>query len=81
MAIDFVTSNVPGPRFPVYTAGALVERLIPFGPLSGAGANLTLYSYNGNADIGLNVDRAAVPDGDVFTACIRDGLDEILALG
>jgi len=80
-AIDFVTSNVPGPDFPVYTAGAMVERSIPFGPLSGAGANVTLYSYNGLADIGINVDRAAVPDGDTFTGCLRDGLDEVLALG
>ena len=80
-AIDFVTSNVPGPAFPVYSAGALIERFIPLGPLSGAGANLTLYSYNGVADIGINVDRAAVPDGDVFTGCLRDSLDEIAALG
>lgn len=80
-AIDFVTSNVPGPSFPVYTAGALIERSIPFGPLSGAGANLTLYSYNGIADIGINIDRAAVPDGDAFTECLCDGLAEIIALG
>jgi WS/DGAT/MGAT family acyltransferase len=80
-AIDFVTSNVPGPPFPVYSAGALIERFIPLGPLSGAGANLTLYSYNGVADIGINVDRAAVPDGDVFTSCLRDALDEVAALG
>jgi hypothetical protein len=42
---------------------------------------VTLYSYNGLADIGINVDRAAVPDGDTFTGCLRDGLDEVLALG
>ena len=80
-AIDFVTSNVPGPGFPVYTAGAMVERSIPFGPLSGASANVTLYSYMGVADIGINVDRAAVPDGDVFTDCLGESLAEILALG
>jgi WS/DGAT/MGAT family acyltransferase len=79
-AIDLVTSNVPGPRFPVYTAGALVERSIPFGPLSGAGCNLTLYSYAGSADIGINVDRAAVPDGDVFTGFLAEGLAEVVDL-
>lgn len=79
-AIDFVTSNVPGPPFPVFMGGAMVERSIAFGPLSGAGANLTLYSYDGNADIGINVDRAAVPDGEFFTACLSDGLDEVAAL-
>ncbi len=80
-AIDFVTSNVPGPPFPVYSGGALIERIIPLGPLSGAATNLTLYSYAGTADIGINTDRAAVPDGDVFTACLREGLDEVAALG
>jgi WS/DGAT/MGAT family acyltransferase len=79
-AIDFVTSNVPGPGFPVYSAGALMERNIPFGPLSGAGANLTLYSYNGMAEIGINTDRAAVPDGEVFTRCLRESLEEFEAL-
>ena len=80
-AIDFVTSNVPGPPFEVYMSGALVERSIPFGPLGGAGLNLTLYSYDGTAEIGINVDRAAVPDGEVLTECLQSGLDEIAALG
>ena len=79
-AIDFVTSNVPGPRFPVYSSGALVERNIPFGPLGGAGVNLTLYSYNGAAEIGVNTDRAAVPDAAVLTDCLRESLEEFEAL-
>ena len=45
--IDFVTSNVPGPRFEVYASGARIERIFGFGPLSGAGANITLFSYDG----------------------------------
>ena len=39
-AIDFVTSNVPGPPFPVFASGAHVERMFGFGPLSGAAANI-----------------------------------------
>lgn len=35
-AIDVVTSTVPGPPFPVFASGALVERMIGCGPLSGA---------------------------------------------
>ncbi len=79
-AIDFVTSNVPGPPFPVYASGALVERNIPFGPLSGAGLNVTLYGYDGIAEIGINVDTAAVPDGDVLTACLDESFGEVTAL-
>lgn len=80
-AIDFVTSNVPGPPFPVYSAGALVERNLPFGPLGGAGVNLTLFSYDGSAEIGINADRAAVPDGDVLTSCLQESFAEIESVG
>lgn len=77
-AIDFVTSNVPGPPFAVYVAGAKIERSIPFGPLAGAAANLTLYSHDGVAEVGVNVDTAAVPDAEVFSACLGGGIDEVL---
>jgi WS/DGAT/MGAT family acyltransferase len=79
-AIDFVTSNVPGPPFPVYASGARVLRLFGFGPLTGAAANVTLFSYDGDLDIGVNTDRAAVPDPDVFLQCLREGMHEVLAV-
>jgi len=78
-AIDFVTSNVPGPRFPVYLAGAKIERMFPFGPPAGAGVNVTLYSYDGVCQIGVNCDRAAVPDAELLTECLERGFDEVLA--
>ena len=80
-AIDLVTSNVPGPPVQVYIAGARVERAVPFGPLSGAAANITLLSYDGTGDVGINMDRAAVPDADVFARCLDEGLAEIAAVG
>lgn len=58
--IDLVTSNVPGAPFPMYTAGARIEALFPFGPMAGAAANLTLLSYLDDLLIGVNVDPAAV---------------------
>lgn len=79
-AIDVVTSNVPGPPFPVFASGALVERNIPFGPLGGAALNLTLYGYDGTAEVGVNADTAAVPDGEVLTACLADSFAELTAL-
>ena len=33
---DFVTSNVPGAPFPIYSAGAALERMYAFAPLAGA---------------------------------------------
>jgi len=59
-AVDFVTSNVPGPPFPVYMSGARIERMYPFGPTAGAAVNITLFSYDGLAQIGVRADPAAV---------------------
>jgi WS/DGAT/MGAT family acyltransferase len=78
-AIDFVTSNVPGPRFAVYLAGAKIERMFPFGPPAGAALNVTLYSYDGVCQIGVNCDRAAVPDAELLSECLERGFDELLA--
>jgi len=77
-AVDFLTSNVPGPPFPVYACGSLLREMIPFGPLTGAAANLTLFSYDGQVAIGVTTDRAAVPDPEVFVRCLEEGLDEVL---
>ncbi len=79
-AIDFVTSNVPGPPCPVFVSGARIERLIGFGPLSGSGMNATLYGYDGIAEIGIATDAAAVPDPDVLLDCVQAGLEEVLAV-
>jgi diacylglycerol O-acyltransferase len=78
-AIDFVTSNVPGPRFAVYLAGAKIERMFPFGPPAGAALNVTLYSYDGVCQIGVNCDRAAVPDAELLGECLEQGFAEVLA--
>jgi hypothetical protein len=80
-AIDFVTSNVPGPQFPVYASGAKVVRMFGYGPLSGAAANITGFSYDGQFQIGVNTDRSAVRDPERFLTCLREGLDEVLAVG
>lgn len=80
-AVDLVLSNVPGPTTPMYSAGARIERMIPFGPCAGAAVNITLLSYCGDAAMGINSDRAAVPDPEVLVECIEAGFDEILAVG
>src|SRR5205807_4556783 len=62
--VDFVTSNVPGVPVQVYLAGAALESQLAFGPLTGAAANITLLSYLDDLHIGVNTDRAAIPDRD-----------------
>ena len=76
-----MTSNVPGAPVPLFAAGAEIVQQFPFGPLSGAAANITLLSWLDQVCIGLNLDPAAVTDADAFRACLADGFDEVIAAG
>ena len=78
--IDFVTSNVPGPQFPLYLGGARVSAWVPFGPTIGSSVNVTLLSYEGTCCVGINIDSAAVPDHDVLVESIQEGFEEVIAL-
>ncbi len=78
---DFTTTNVPGSPFPVYIGGALVERFYAFAPPSGSSMNIALMSHFDQCCIGIVTDTIAVPDTDVLMGCLRDGVDEMVALG
>ena len=78
--VDIITTNVPGPPFPVWMAGARVDDFFAFGPLAGSAVNVALFTYDGTAYLGITTDPAAVSDPDLFVQCMRDALDETLAL-
>ena len=74
---NLIVSNVPGPPIPLYTAGAQVVGVYPFGPLlEGAGLNLTVLSNMGHVDFGVIACRELVPD--VWD--IADGFSEAVLL-
>ena len=77
--VDFTTSNVRGAPFDLYLAGARIEGNHPLGPLGGTAWNLTLLSYGGNLDMGLNVDSGAVDDPEALRDDIGAAFDELLA--
>ena len=79
--VDFLASNVPGIRVPLYLTGAKVDSFYAFGPTIGAALNVTLMSYCGTCCVGVNIDTGAVPDADVLMECLRSGFDEVLAVG
>ena len=79
--VDFLASDVPGVPVPIFLAGAPVSGYYAFGPTTGAAINVTLVSYRGTCCIGCTIDTAAVPDPEKLMACLRDGFDEVLALG
>ncbi len=62
-------------------AGAGVTGFFGFGPTIGASFNITLICYRDTCDIGVNVDTSAVPDSDVLLECLREGFEEVIAIG
>ncbi len=61
--INLVISNVPGPREPLYFAGAKLDAYIPVSTISdGVGLNITVHSYEDRLDFGLISDRELIPD-------------------
>jgi diacylglycerol O-acyltransferase / wax synthase len=78
--IDFATSNVKGSPIAMYMAGAQLLENYPVGPLGGVAFNLTLLSYLGSLDMGVNVDTAAVAEPDLLRRCLERAFDDLLAL-
>jgi len=79
--VDFATSNVKAAPFPLYIGGAKVLENYPVGPLLGVAFNLTLLSYNGSLDMGINVDEAAVTEPELLRACLEESFVELATLG
>jgi diacylglycerol O-acyltransferase / wax synthase len=62
-AWNLVVSNVPGPQFPLYLAGARLEANYPVSVVTdGLGLNITVMSYLGHLDFGIVADREQMPD-------------------
>lgn len=75
---NVIISNVPGPPFPLYYAGAEMVAAYPLGPvMEGVGLNITVLSYNGSVDIGFLVDRQLVPDVWVMAEHVQGALLEL----
>jgi hypothetical protein len=60
---NIVISNVPGPRQPMYFAGAAARHYFPLSiPFHGCALNITVQSYLDSLEFGLTACRVAVPD-------------------
>lgn len=73
-------TNVPGPRLPLYAAGAQLLEMFPVLPLNeGQALSIALTSYDGGVYLGVNADRDAVPDVDAIAALLTASLAELVA--
>lgn len=76
-----VTTNVPGPRVPLYVLGRRMCSTYAHVPIAGGTrCSIGIFSYLNTMTFGINADFDAYPDVDVLSAGIRRGVEELLEL-
>ena len=74
-----VTTNVPGPRQPLYGMGRRLLEIIPYVPIATTvRTGVSIFTYCGNVTFGITGDFAANPDLDTLARGIEGGLSELL---
>ena len=77
---NLTISNVPGPPFPIYLAGAKLEAAYPMGPVfEGTGLNVTAMSYTGSVDFGFMAAANLLPDVQGLADQIAPATEELVA--
>jgi diacylglycerol O-acyltransferase / wax synthase len=75
-----ITTNVPGPQFPLYVAGRRLLDCYPFVPIGGQiRASVAIFSYAGELNFGATGDYDGVPDLEVLCRGIEKGMAELLS--
>jgi WS/DGAT/MGAT family acyltransferase len=79
--INLVVSNVPGPREPLYIAGARIIGIWSMGPiLESIGLNVTVWSYLDQMNFGVVACRELTPDLWDLIDDLHEGLAELKKL-
>jgi len=75
-----VLTNVPGPPIPVYLAGALVEGIAGWAPVSGdQPMSFSICSYNNRVVVGIACDTELVPGYEAIVDSFGVALDRLVA--
>ncbi len=78
---NLIVSNVPGPDFPLYLAGAPMVAMYPLGPIvEGVGMNVTVFSYLDVLYVGVQGCRELTPDLDVMAGALGRSLAELVTM-
>src|SRR5690606_37253604 len=78
--LDTVTTNVPGPQFPLWSCGRRLLRALPYVPLAAPlRVGVAVFSYDGELAFGVTADADTADDVDVLAQGIRAELDDLLA--
>jgi len=74
-SVSTVTTNVPGPQFPLYCLGREMLEYLPFVPIIySVRIGIAILSYNGALAFGITGDWDTAPDIDVLADGIEAGI-------
>ncbi|KAF0165575.1 MAG: WS/DGAT/MGAT acyltransferase [Rhodocyclaceae bacterium] len=74
-----VMTNVPGPKQPLYLAGARLDQVMVWVPQSGdIGIGVSILSYNDKVQFGMVTDRHYVPDPETITPLFEAEFEKML---
>lgn len=75
---NMVCTNVPGPRFPLYSIGHRMLSMYPIVPIGWEmGIGCAIASYNGTLFLGLNADVGAAPDAYLLSDYLVEAYTEL----
>ena len=78
-ALQTVTTNVPGPQFPLYVVGRRMIYSYPYVPIMGSvRISIAIFSYCGRLFFGITGDYDTVTDIDVLRDGIEEGMHELV---
>ena len=70
--VNVLVTNLAGPPFPLYVAGARLESVVPIPPIAGnVTASFAAFSYDGQLTLSVHADGKAWPDLDVLMHGMR----------
>ncbi|MDD9371405.1 MAG: wax ester/triacylglycerol synthase family O-acyltransferase [Acidimicrobiales bacterium] len=77
--LDTVTTNVPGPQFPLYSCGRPLLRACPYVPLAAPlRVGVAIFSYHGELVFGITGDYDTASDIGVLAEGIDRGVNQLL---
>jgi diacylglycerol O-acyltransferase / wax synthase len=77
--LQTVTTNVPGPRIPLFMLGRRLSEIYPYVPIASTmRVSVGIFSYLDQVTFGINADFDGVPDVQVLADGIRAGFDELI---
>ena len=79
-ALQTVTTNVPGPQYPLYVVGRRMVYSYPYVPIMGSvRISIAIFSYCGRLFFGITGDYDTVTDINVLRDGIEQGMRELVA--